>query len=121
MPSSRLCPGYDRRVRWILGLVLIGCGCALSFARIAPAQQARYCEKPNQPGASLAASRGVTCAIAETVKNRLTSPACYKRERCVVAGFRCVAFWDGRFDRPFMYTHHALCNSGWRWIEWDRG
>jgi hypothetical protein len=115
----RISAGYDRPVRWILGLTLIGCGLALSFDRSASAQRSRYCEKPNQSGAFLIASPGVTCATAEIVKDRLTSPGCYQRARCVVEGFRCVAFWDGRFDRPFMYTHHALCSSGWRWIEWD--
>ena len=80
----------------------------------------RYCEKPSLTNASLAVSQGVTCATAEKVKKRLIG-ACYTRTRCVVEGFRCVAYWDGRFERPFEYTHHALCVSGWRWIVWDGG
>lgn len=108
-------------MRLVLALVLAGFGLALIFGRVALAEPSRYCEKPNEPGAFLAASPGVTCATAETVKKKLLSPACYQRERCVVEGFRCVAFWDGRFDRPFTDTHHALCSSGWHWIVWDGG
>jgi hypothetical protein len=93
----------------------------LSVAPSASARQSRYCEKPNAPGAFLAASPGVTCATAEIVKRRLISPSCYLHSRCVVAGFRCVAYWDGRFAPSFQASSHALCNNAWRWIVWDGG
>jgi hypothetical protein len=79
-----------------------------------------YCEKPNNAGAFLAVSQDLSCATAEKVKRRLLG-ACYLRTRCVAEGFRCVAYWDGRFDRSFEFTHHALCVNGWRWIVWDGG
>ncbi len=113
--------GYDPLVRWRFGSVLLSCGLALSVASTASARQSRYCEKPSGPGAFLAVSPGVTCATAEKVKSRLISASCYQHNRCIVAGFRCVAYWDGRFDLSFEYSHHALCNNGWRWIEWDGG
>ena len=105
--------------RW-LGVSEVACLVVVAAAPVASGRPVLYCEKPNQPGAFLAASPGVTCATAERVKHALET-VCYLRLRCVTAGFRCVAFWDGRFDRPFEYTHHALCNAGWRWIEWDGG
>jgi hypothetical protein len=83
------------------------------------AQRLVYCEKPGSSGAFLAVSAGVSCKTAAAVARTLTSRACYLRNRCVVDGFRCVAYWEGRFDRLFEYTHHALCSNGWRWIEWD--
>src|SRR5438876_849160 len=36
-------------------------------------------------------------------------------------GFTCLAFWDGRYDRPFTYTHHAICREGALRIEMDEG
>jgi hypothetical protein len=104
----------------VLGMSVVVYGLLLGIAPPGYARVSRYCEKPN-PNAYLAVSSGVSCATAERVKRRIISPACYLRTRCVVAGFRCVAYWDGRFDRPFTYTHHALCVSGWRWIVWDGG
>jgi hypothetical protein len=79
-----------------------------------------YCERPSHAGAYLAASVGVTCATARRVERALET-VCYRKIRCEVAGFRCVAYLDGRFDRPFQYTNHALCNARWSWIEWDGG
>lgn len=98
--------------------------CALAVGVFAPSASARaswYCEKPDNAGAFLAASPSVTCATAARVKRRLISPACYLRTRCSVLGFRCVAYWDGSFSRSFELAHHAVCNNGWRWIEWDGG
>lgn len=91
-----------------------------SPVRTASAQAERFCDKPDNAGAFLAVSPGVTCATAQRVKQKLIG-ACYTRSRCVAKGFRCVAYWDGRFDRPFEFTHHALCVNGWRWILWDGG
>src|SRR5262245_36951161 len=105
---------------WVIVCALLGCGLMLSVAPTASAREGRYCEKPN-PNADLIASPGVTCATAEAIKHRLISPACYSRTRCVASGFRCVAYWEARFDRPFSYTHHALCNDRWRWVVWDGG
>lgn len=107
-------------MRWRVSLGTMAFLAAVSGAHAASNRAAVYCERPDQPGAFLAASRGVTCTTAERVKRALET-VCYPKLRCVIAGFRCVAFWDGRFDRPFEYTHHALCNAGWRWIEWDGG
>jgi hypothetical protein len=112
---------YARRVRWTYVSGLVACAVAFSVATpTASARQSRYCEKPN-PNAYLIASPGVSCTTAEVIKHRLISSACFTRTRCVVDGFRCVAYWEGRFDRPFSYTHHALCNDQWRWVVWDGG
>jgi hypothetical protein len=100
----------------VAGVVAIG-----FVAPNASAHASRFCEKPDNAGAFLVASPGITCATAEQVKRRLISALCYAKTRCAVLGFRCVAYWEGRFTRPFEFTHHALCNSGWRWIEWDGG
>ena len=43
------------------------------------------------------------------------------KNRCVVVGFTCLAFWDGRYDQPFDYTHHAICHDGKRRIDMDEG
>jgi hypothetical protein len=101
-------------------LGLTACAVALIVVPGASARQTRYCEKPNGPGAFLAASPGVTCATAEKVKRALVSPSCYQRSRCLIRGFRCVGYWDGRFA-SFEASSHALCNDGWRWIVWDGG
>jgi hypothetical protein len=121
--SSDRSAGYPRRVRWVYGCGLVACAVAvaISVAPSASARKSRYCEKPSGPGAFLAASRGVTCATAEKVRSRLISPSCYTRNRCVVGAFRCVAYWDGRFDLTFEDSSHALCNDRWRWIVWDGG
>lgn len=75
-----------------------------------------------------AQSERVTCGVSqrellnrEAIKKRLLSPACYTRTRCLALGFRCIAYWDGRFDRPFTYTHYAICTKGWRWVVWNGG
>jgi len=107
---------------WSRALAPIAClMLALSVAPTAQARHVRYCEKPDNAGAFLVASSGVSCATAQAVEKAIVSRACYARTRCVASGFQCVSYWDGRFDRPFEFTHHALCNSGWRWIEWDGG
>jgi len=102
-------------------VVLAVCAVALALPPQARATQSRYCQKPGGPGNFLAASPGVPCATARKVIARVLSPACVHRTRCTAYGFRCVAYWSGRFDQPFSYTNHALCNEGWRWIFWDGG
>ena len=109
------------RRAYFWGLVAGVLAATVSVAPSASARQSRYCEKPAGPGAFLAASPGVTCATAEKVRSKLISPSCYQHIRCVVGAFRCVAYWDGRFERSFEYAHHALCNDRWRWIVWDGG
>jgi hypothetical protein len=96
---------------------------AITFVSVpsSAAGQSRYCQKPGGPGNFLAASPDVSCTTARKVIARITSPACITRTRCTAYRFRCVAYWSGRFDRPFSYTHHAECNDGWRWILWDGG
>ncbi len=98
----------------------IACCLGLTVVSTVPAAHSVYCERPDNAGAFPAASPGVPCGTARGVVRTLRS-TCWNRNRCVVDGFRCIAEWDGRFDRPFFFTHHALCNSGWRWIEWDGG
>lgn len=112
------------RVHPRTSLCLILAAAAIASAVIAPTaagQSERYCEKPDQAGAMLAASPAVTCQTAERVKSKLTSAACYTYARCLAEGFRCVAYWDGAFGRSFEQTSHALCSEGWRWIVWDGG
>jgi hypothetical protein len=113
-------PKSHRRLVVLASVLASLCGVAMTVSATASASQARYSERPN-PNAYLIASPGVTCATAEAIKRRLISSACYTRTRCLASGFRCVAQWDGRFDRPFSYTHHAMCNNGWRWLVWDGG
>ena len=98
--------------------VLLAVGAA--FASAATAREFRYCEKPGGPGAYLAASPNVSCATAKAVMRTIVA-RCFNRTRCIANGFRCVAYWSGGFDRTFDYTHHALCNDRWRWIDWDGG
>jgi hypothetical protein len=105
--------------RTLMGLSL--CATVVAMPRHASASETRYCEKPGGPGNFLAASRDTNCATARKVIARVLSPACVHRTRCTADGFRCVAYWSGRFDRPFSYTNHALCNERWRWIFWDGG
>jgi hypothetical protein len=105
-----------------IGIVgLAACAVVLSFPSRAGATESGYCEKPGGPGNFLAASAGVACATARKVIARILSRACVNRTHCTAYGFRCVAYWSGRFDQPFSYTSHAFCNDGWRWIFWDGG
>ncbi len=94
---------------------------ALAAGSPAVAHQTKYCARPDNAGAFLTASSGVTCATARSVERRLVSSACYRATRCMADGFRCVSYWRGRFDLPFLTSHHALCNKAWAWIEWDGG
>lgn len=116
-------PRADRlRAAWAPAVIgLAACVIALAFPPHAGTSQSRYCEKPGGPGNFLAASPGVSCATARRVIARVLSPVCVKRTRCSAYGFRCVAYWSGRFDQPFSYTNHALCNEEWSWIFWDGG
>ena len=114
----------DDRLRGARSLGLVGlaaCAIALASPPHARASQSRYCQKPGGPGNFLAASPGVSCATARKVIARVLSSACVSRTRCTAYGFRCVAYWSGRFDQLFSYTNHALCDEGWRWILWDGG
>ena|SRR5438132_12971831 len=81
----------------------------------------RYCKRPGGPGNYLAASRTVSCRTARRVEAKVFSPSCINRTRCYAYGFTCLALWDGRHDRPFSYTSHAICRSGARRIEMDEG
>jgi len=81
----------------------------------------RYCKHPGGPGNFLAASPRVPCSTARTVEAKVFSSSCVERTRCDAAGFTCLAFWDGRYDRPFSYTHHAVCRAGVLRIEMDEG
>ena len=81
----------------------------------------RYCKRPGGPGNYLAASPSVSCRAAREVELRVFSRACRNRTRCYAYGFTCLAFWDGRYDRPFSYTHFATCRAGARRIEADEG
>jgi hypothetical protein len=86
-----------------------------------PGHGLRYCERPGGPGNYLAASPSVGCATARKVRNKTMSPVCVYQNRCYAYGFTCLAYWDGRYDRPFDYTHHGICRSGRRRIDFDTG
>jgi hypothetical protein len=86
-----------------------------------PPAGTRYCTHPGGPGNFLAASPDVQCATARHVEAKVFSSACGNDNRCVAHGFTCLAFWDGRYDRPFSYTHHAICRNGAQRIEIDEG
>src|SRR6266511_3547534 len=60
-------------------------------------------------------------ATAREAEREVFSQRCYRSNRCAAAGFTCLAFWDGRYDRPFDYTHHAICHDGRRRIGMDEG
>jgi hypothetical protein len=81
----------------------------------------RYCHRPGGPGNFLAASPSVPCTTARKVEAKVFSTVCVQRTRCDGYGFTCLAFWDGRYDRPFTYTHHAICRDGALRIEMDEG
>lgn len=88
----------------------------------------RFCERPNGPGAFMAASPNVSCGTARVVRSRVfgraffstRSTPCENRTYCVVRGFRCWGKWEGRL-RPFSYAHHASCRAGRRRIVIDIG
>lgn len=89
------------------------------------ATQMRYCQHPDNAGAFLAASAGVTCQAAGAVERALTS-RCYARGRCGVESFRCVTYYDGRYGGTFAVYHHALCSARHvgdqaRRVVWDGG
>jgi hypothetical protein len=86
-----------------------------------PGPGLRYCKRPGGPGNFLAASPSVSCSTARKVEVRVFSQACVNRTRCHAYRFTCLAFWDGRYDRPFSYTSHAICRSGARRIVMDEG
>jgi hypothetical protein len=81
----------------------------------------RYCRRPVTGGGFLAASPNVDCTTARRIETKVFSPACIGRTRCDAYGFTCLAVWDGRYDRPFTYTHHAACQTGKRRVEMDEG
>lgn len=88
-------------------------------ASAAPTRATRYCDTPD-PIASLAASPRVTCATAKTIEKALKG-RCFADTSCLVEGFRCAAYWDGRFDRRFSFTHYAICVHGQLWAIWNGG
>src|SRR6266508_145304 len=80
-----------------------------------------YCRRPGPSWSELSATGDVPCATAREAEREVFSQRCYRSNRCVAAGFTCLAFWDGRYDRPFDYTHHAICHDGRRRIVMDEG
>jgi hypothetical protein len=80
-----------------------------------------YCRRPDNSGAELSATGNVPCTTARNVEAHVFSARCVRRNRCLAAGFTCLAFWDGRYDRPFDFTHHAICHDGKRRIVMDEG
>jgi hypothetical protein len=80
-----------------------------------------YCRRPDNSGAELSATGNVACTAARSVEAHVFSARCVRRNRCLAAGFTCLAFWDGRYDRPFDFTHHAICHDGRRRIAMDEG
>lgn len=101
-------------------VALVAVAAALAAGPTASGQTLRYCVKPDNAGAFLSASAGVSCSLANRVIHAIFSN-CSKRDRCLALGFHCVSAWAGDYDQRFSLTAHALCNSGWRWIEWDGG
>lgn len=86
-----------------------------------PPAGTRYCKRPGLPGNYLAASPTVSCTTASRVEGKVFSSSCVNDNHCDAEGFACLAYWDGRYDRPFEYTHHAICRSGAQRIEMDEG
>jgi hypothetical protein len=80
-----------------------------------------YCRRPDNSGAELSATGDVPCATARTAESEVFSQRCGRSNRCLAVGFTCLAFWDGRYDRPFEYTHHAICHDRKRRIVMDEG
>jgi hypothetical protein len=80
-----------------------------------------YCRRPGPSWSELSATGDVPCATAREAEREVFSQRCYRSNRCAAAGFTCLAFWDGRYDRPFDYTHHAICHDGRRRIVMDEG
>lgn len=125
-----------RRRRLLVATVLVLVGAATAAGVIAarsPASgyrsiawtrghhtQMRYCQRPDNAGASLAASAGVSCQTAEAIARTITT-RCYGHSPCAVDSFRCAAYWSGRFWKSFQDTHHALCSDGSRRVVWDGG
>jgi hypothetical protein len=100
-------------------LALTACGNTQALG--GPGPGLRYCKRPGGPGNYLAASPNVSCTTARKVEVKVFSQSCIKRTRCYAYGFKCLAFWDGRYDRPFSYTSHAICRAGARRVEMDEG
>ncbi len=80
-----------------------------------------YCRRVGLSLSELSATGDVPCATARKVEATLFSRRCVSRNRCIVSGFTCLAFWDGRYDRPFSFTHHAICHDRTRRIDMDEG
>jgi len=80
----------------------------------------RYCQRPGGPGNFLAASKGVTCGTASSVIRKVNT-RCNFDSSCVVAPFRCRAYYSGKFGGSFNFDSHALCRDGARRILWDGG
>jgi len=80
-----------------------------------------YCRRPALSLAELSATGDVPCATARKVEAGVFSQRCGSQNRCVASGFTCLAFWDGRYDRTFDYSHHSVCHDGTRRIEMDEG
>lgn len=70
-----------------------------------------YCRRVGLSLSELSATGDVPCARARAVEATVFSRRCVSRNRCIASGFTCLAFWDGRYDRPFSYTHHAICRD----------
>jgi hypothetical protein len=80
-----------------------------------------YCRRPDNSGAELSATGDVPCATARKVEAAVFSARCGRKNRCTAERFTCLAYWDGRYDRPFEFTHHAICHEGKRRIVMDEG
>ena len=106
---------------WILVEGFLVATAAGSVQASGPGPGLRYCKRPGGPGNFLAASPSVSCVTARKVEARVFSQACINRTRCYAYRFTCLAVWDGRYDRPFSYTSHAICRSGGRRIVMDEG
>jgi hypothetical protein len=87
----------------------------------ADAKHLTYCRAPDLSWSQLAATGDVACKTARKVEATVFSRACASKNRCAVSAFTCLALWDGRYDRPFEYTHHAICHRGRARIVIDEG
>jgi hypothetical protein len=82
----------------------------------------RYCQRPQGPGAYVAATPNVACGIALAVARQITKQRCWQTEQCDIDGFVCISYWSGSFRRPFSYSHHGICPAPrGRRIEFDLG
>jgi hypothetical protein len=124
LPATQIAEGR----RTVTSAKLASTGCVMNNSCPTPGSSSptsrgmRYCRRPGLSGAYLSASPDVSCTTARKVERKVFAQPCVRHNACGAYGFLCLAYWEGRYDRPFTYTHHAICRSPrGRRIEADQG